>query len=384
MTFSGFDLPEDLAALSELVADFVAREIVPAEAELAPEVRRIPDDVLAPLQAKARDIGLWCMDAPQEYGGGGLSAFESVVVWEQACKHRFSFPIAGGGVFGHTPPVVLYAGTPEQVEAWVRPAIAEGRTGFSAVAEPSGGTDPKRAIRTTATKVAGGWRLDGTKTWITHADYAEYGVVYARTESGISAFVLDTSLPGISITPIPMMRDAWPCEIHFDSCLVPDDALIGQEGQGLALAGTWLSKGRLSYAARSVGVAEEAIRLASEWAGERSTFGAPLASRQSIQFAFADARVAVDAARLLTWRAAWLADERRPQARRAAAMAKLQATETGFAVVDQMIQILGAMGLARELPLESWFRDLRAARLIEGSSEILRDIIARDELPRMR
>jgi acyl-CoA dehydrogenase len=378
--FDGFDLPDELVALRELVKRFVATEIVPAEAALRPEDRRIPDGTLTTLRAKAREVGLWCLDAPAEYGGGGLSAFESVVVWEEACKHRFCFPIAGGGVFGHSPPVVLYAGTPEQIDRWVRPAIAEGRTGFSAVAEPAGGTDPARAIRTRATRVDGGWVLEGTKTWITHADHAEYGVVYARTDTGISAFVVDTGIPGITITPIAMMRDSWPCEVRFDQCVVPDDALIGEEGRGLALAGAWLAKGRLSYAARSVGVAEESMRLAAGWAAERSTFGAPLATRQSIQFAFSDARVGLDAARLLTWRAAWLADQGRSDARRAAAMAKLFATETAFGVVDTMIQVLGAMGLARELPLESWFRDLRAARLIEGSSEILRDIIARDEL----
>jgi acyl-CoA dehydrogenase len=283
-------------------------------------------------------------------------------------------------VFGHTPPVVLYAGTPEQIERWVRPAIAEGRTGFSAVAEPSGGTDPANAIRTTATRDGDGWVLDGTKTWITHADHAEYGVVYARTDNGISAFVLDTSTPGIEVRPIPMLRDSWPCEVVFTGCRLPADALIGEEGKGLLLAGTWLVKGRLSYAARAVGVAEESMRLAASWARERETFGAPLSTRQAIRVAFADSRVEVDAARLLTWRAAWLADEGRPEARRAAAMAKLHATETGFRVVDRMMQVLGAMGLARELPLESWFRDLRAARLIEGSSEILRDLVARDEL----
>jgi acyl-CoA dehydrogenase len=380
MTFAGFDLDEELRALAALVADFVAREIVPAESELGPEARRLPDDVLAVLRERARGIGLWCLDAPEEYGGGGLSVFESVVIWEQACKHRFCFPIAGGGVFGHTPPVVLYAGTPEQIERWVRPAIAEGWTGFSAVAEPTGGTDPARAIRTTATRTDDGWVLDGTKLWITHADHARYGVVYARTESGISAFVLETATPGVTVTPIPMLRDSWPSEIQLDECRLPHDALIGEEGRGLALAGAWLNKGRLSYAARSVGVAEDSMRIAAAWARERETFGAPLATRQAIQIAFAEARVAVDAARLLTWRAAWLSDEQRPEARRATAMAKLSATETAFRVVDEMMQVLGAMGLARELPLESWFRDLRSARLIEGSSEILRDMIGREEL----
>ena len=177
-----------------------------------------------------------------------------------------------------------------------------------------------------------------------------------------------------------MMRDSWPCELVLDDVRLPPDALVGEEGQGLRLAGAWLTKGRLSYAARAVGVADEAMRLAADWARERQTFGAALSTRQAIRIAFADSRMEVNAARLLTWEAAWLADEQRPEARRAAAIAKVTATESGFRVVDRMMQVLGAMGLARELPLESWFRDLRSARLIEGSSEILRDQIARDEL----
>jgi acyl-CoA dehydrogenase len=380
MTFAGFDLPEELALLRDVVTRFVADEIRPAEAALAPDARRLPDDVLGKLRARARAAGLWCMDAPAEYGGGGLSAFASVVFWEAACKHRFCFPIAGGGAFGHSPPVVLYGGTPEQIDTWVRPAIAEGWTGFSAVAEPSGGTDPARAIRTTARRDGGDWVLNGTKLWVTHADHAQYGVVYARTEEGVSAFVLSTAAAGISISPIPVMRDSWPCELTLDDVRVPDSALVGEPGKGLSLAGVWLTKGRLSYAARAVGVAEEAIAIAAQWALERETFGAPLSTRQAIRIAFADSRMEVDAARLLTWRAAWLSDEQRREARTAAAIAKVTATETGFRVVDRMMQVLGAMGLARELPLESWFRDLRAARLIEGSSEILRDQIARGEL----
>ena len=380
MTFAGFELSDELQMLRDLVRRFVGEQLRPAEAALPTDARRLPDDVLADLRVRARAVGLWCMDAPAEYGGGGLSAFEAVVFWEEACKHRFCFPIAGGGAFGHSPPVVLYAGTPEQIDTWVRPAIAEGWTGFSAVAEPSGGTDPSRAIATTATPTADGWVLNGTKLWITHADHAQYGVVYARTEHGISTFVLSTAVPGLTARPIPTMRDSWPCELVLDDVLLPPDAIIGEEGQGLRLAGTWLTKGRLSYAARAVGVAEEAIRLAAEWARERQTFGAPLSTRQAIRIAFADSRMEVNSARWLTWEAAWLADEERPDARRAAAIAKVTATETGFRVVDRMMQVLGAMGLSRELPLESWFRDLRSARLIEGSSEILRDQIARDEL----
>ncbi|MEX1007405.1 MAG: acyl-CoA dehydrogenase [Acidimicrobiia bacterium] len=380
MTVAGFELTEELQMLRELVRRFVAERLRPAEACLPADARRLPDDVLEDLRRGARSAGLWCMDAPAEYGGGGLSAFEAVVFWEEACKHRFCFPIAGGGAFGHSPPVVLYAGTRDQIETWVRPAIAQGWTGFSAVAEPAGGTDPARAIATTAKPTATGWVLNGTKLWITHADHAEYGVIYARTEHGVSTFVLSTAVPGLTARPIPMLRDSWPCELILDDVHLPGDALIGKEGEGLELAGSWLTKGRLSYAARAVGVAEESIRIAADWARERETFGAPLSTRQAIRFAFADSRMEVNAARLLTWEAAWLADEQRPDARRAAAIAKVTATETGFRVVDRMMQVLGAMGLSRELPLESWFRDLRSARLIEGSSEILRDQIARDEL----
>jgi len=380
MTFAGFDLPDHLTLLRDVVSRFVAEEIRPAEAALAPEARRLPEDVLASLRDRARAADLWCLDAPAEYGGGGLSAFEAVVFWEAACKHRFCFPIAGAGAFGHSPPVVLYAGTPQQIDEWVRPAIANGWTGFSAVAEPSGGTDPARAIRTTARHADAHWVLNGTKLWVTHADHAQYGVVYARTDEGVSAFVLSTDTPGLSVSPIPMMRDSWPCELTLNDVHLPNSSLIGKPGNGLALAGAWLTKGRLSYAARAVGVAEESIAMAGQWAQDRQTFGEPLSTRQAIRIAFADSRMEVDAARLLTWRAAWLSDERRPEARTAAAIAKVNATETGFRVVDRMMQVLGAMGLARELPLESWFRDLRAARLIEGSSEILRDQIARAEL----
>jgi acyl-CoA dehydrogenase len=209
VTFSGFALADDLAMLAEVVARFVAERIRPAEDKLPAEARRLPNDVLDALRPEARALGLWCFDAPAEHGGAGLSEFQTVVVCEQACKHRFCFPLTGGGVFGHSPPNILYEGTSDQITRWVKPAIEQGRTAFSAIAEPSGGSDPARAIRTTARRNSEGWVLDGTKMWITHADYAEYGVVYARTEQGVSAFVLDAANPGIEIRPIPMLRDAW-------------------------------------------------------------------------------------------------------------------------------------------------------------------------------
>lgn len=374
-----FTLPDELAELRDLVSRFVSEQIRPVEQAIGPTAHRIPDDKVAELQAKARSVGLWYFDAPIQFGGCGLSSFESVVVWEAGARHRFCHPTIGGGAFGQNPPFVLFAASAEQIDRWVKPAIAEGWFTYNAIAEPSGGTDPARAIKTTATRDGDTWVLNGTKMWTTHAHRARIGVVYARAPEGISCFVLDMSLPGITVTPIETIRDYGTNVMQLDNVVVPADHLVGEVGKGLGIASGWLQRGRLCYAARSIGVAEEAMRLAVEWATQRETFGKLLSTRQAVQFAIADSRVEVDAARWLTWNAAWKHD-RGLDARREIAMAKLNATETGFRVVDRMMQILGAMGMSRELPLEGWLRDLRVARVVEGSSEILRRQIARTEL----
>lgn len=378
--FNGFDLPEHLVLMRDAVRRFVTQEIWPAERALAPEARGLPESALKALQAKAREAGYWCIDAPTDVGGAGLSTFEFVVFVEEASKHKFCFPQPGGGAFGHPPPVVLYAGTPEHIEKYVVQSIANARYGFTAIAEASGGTDPARAIRTTARRTEQGWVVNGTKMWITHAEYAHYGVVYARTDKGISAFVVDSGTPGMTVTrSLPVMRDHWPTEVVFDNCIVPLGNLVGEEGKGLELAGKWVLRQRLLYAARAIGVAEESLRIGIEWAREREIFGKLLASQQATQFAVADSRIDIDAARSLTWRAAWLSDQGR-DARAAAAAAKLYAMEACSRVVDRMIQVMGAMGLSKELPLEAWYRDMRVGRILEGSSEVLRTYVARAEI----
>jgi acyl-CoA dehydrogenase len=376
MTFSGFGLPDELVALRDLVGRFVREQLRPAEDALGPEATAISPEVLTGLRQRARSLGLWCLDTPAEYGGAGLSAFELVVVLEEACKHKFCFPHAGGGSFGQSPPVVLYQGGPDIIDRFVRPTIEHGWTSFTAIAEESGGSDPARAIRTTAKRDGDHYVLSGRKMWITNAERADYGVVYARTDSGISAFIVETGLPGVSTSRIPVIRNHAPTELILDDVRIPAGNLVGQEGQGLTLAASWLVRGRLTYAARAIGIADEAVRLAVEWMGTRSTFGAPLATRQGLQWSIADAAVEISAGRWLTWQAAWKADTGQ-DARLEAAMAKLYCTEVGFRVVDSVMQILGAMGMAREMPLESWFRDLRVARVVEGTSEMLRSQIAR-------
>lgn len=384
MSFQGFDLPPDLKLLSDTVGEFVREEILPVEARVPGDARGLPPEERATLQQKARAAGFWCLDAPQQFGGGGLSVFESIVLVEQMAKHRYSFPAPGAGVFGVEPPVVLYKGSEQQIQKYVLPTIEHAWTAFTAISEPTGGSDPARAIRTTATKEGDTYRINGHKLWTTGADKARYGIVYARTDTsagrgGISAIIVDADTPGVHVTPVPVLRDHWTNEVTFDDCVVPAENLIGAEGQGFSLAQQWLVRGRLRYAAQAIGVAEEAVRMGLEWASRRETFGALLATRQAVQFALADARVKIAAGRHLTWEAAWDQDQGK-DARTKASMAKLYCTEAGFEVVDSMMQILGGMGVTKDLPLEHWFRGLRVSRIVEGPSEIHRFLIARDML----
>ena len=287
-------------------------------------------------------------------------------------------------MFGRTPPVVLYKGTQEQIDQYVLPAIDNAWETFTAISEPSGGSDPARAIKTTATRDGDNYVLNGTKLWATNAENAHYGIIHARTErgagrGGISAFIVERDTPGMSITTIPVLRDHWTTEVVLESCTIPAENLVGREGEGFALAQEFLVRGRLYYAAQSVGVAEEAVRMAMEWARERETFGVPLATRQAVQFALADSFVEIKAGRYLTWEAAWK-DDQGQDARVEASIAKLYCTEMGFRVVDRMMQILGGMGVSKELPLEHWFRALRVSRIVEGPSEVHRYVIAREML----
>jgi acyl-CoA dehydrogenase len=228
------------------------------------------------------------------------------------------------------------------------------------------------------------YRLTGHKMWASGADHARYGVVYARTDrggdrSGISAFIVDAGQPGMTVDPVAVLRDHWTTELRLDDVVVPAENLLGREGEGFALAQEFFVRGRLRYAAQALGVAEEALRLGIEWARTRETFGRLLATRQAVQFPLADARVEIDAARYLTWDAAWSADQGR-DARTKSSAAKLHATEVAYRVVDSVMQIYGGMGMASEMPLEHWFRGLRVSRVVEGASEIQRFLIARDLL----
>jgi acyl-CoA dehydrogenase len=378
-----WELPEELKLLRSTVADFVRKEIVPEEAKLDSEAYKLPPDVLARVQGIARDAGLWCLESPEEYGGAGLSLLGQCVVAEEAAQCRMGAYVPAGAAFGWDPPNVIFQASEEKIQEYAVPTIERGEKTFVAISEPSGGADPGRAIKTTAKRDGDHYIINGSKTWITGADASRWGVVFARTggpgRKGVSAFIMETGTPGFTMQPIPVIRPLYPQELFFEDVEVAVENRIGDEGQGFAVVEDWLVHGRVPYAAGTIGVATAALKLAIEYARDRETFGKKLATRQAIQWMIADSEIELRAARLLTYQAAWKADLGQ-DFKMEASICKVYATETAGRVVDRCIQVLGGMGVAKELPFERWYRELRIKRIGEGPSEVHRMVVARNLL----
>jgi acyl-CoA dehydrogenase len=382
-----WELPDELRQLRDAVRSFMAREVRPLEDTLPHDAAGVPPDLLAGLQAKARNLGLWALQTPVRFGGAGLGVLGQVVVAEEAARCRMGAFFPACGAFGGNPPTVLFNAAPEQFEKYARP-ILDGTAGraFTAISEPGGGSDPARAIRCRAVRRGDVYVLNGTKLWTTHAGTAAWGVVYARTgeldsRRGISAFIVESDTAGLTKRPIDVMSSYRPYELHFDDVEVPVDNLIGAEGSGFALAGDFLVAGRITYGAGPIGIAQLALESAIEWAKQRHVFGSALADKQGIQWMIADSEIELRASRLLVYQAAWKADLGQ-DVKVDASIAKLYATETAFRVLDRCVQMFGALGLSAEAPYERWFRDLRVKRLGEGATEVQRMVVARHLLDR--
>lgn len=385
MSAESWELPEELRQVQDTVARFMAAEVKPLEDRLPHDAYELPDEVLLPLQRKAREIGLWCVRSPQEHGGAGLSALGQAVVAEEAAKCRMGAYVPACGAFGADPPNAIYLGTPEQVRKYAIPGIEQGRKIYVAISEASGGADPARSIRARAVRKGDRYILNGSKMWITGAKGADWGLVFARTgeqgdRGGITCLIVNGEPAGMSMKPIPVIRSYSPYEITFKDVEIPVEDRLGEEGQGFAVCEKWLVEGRIPYAAGTIGIAQAALQIAIDWARERETFRTRLADKQAVQWMVADSEIELRAARLLTWQAAWQADLGRADLKTASSIAKLVATETAGRVVDRCIQILGALGVSKELPLERWYRELRIKRIGEGPSEVHRMVLARQLL----
>jgi acyl-CoA dehydrogenase len=372
-----WELPDELVMLRDTVRQFMKNVVNPIEDTLPHNATGPGPEHLATLQAQARDMGLWALQTPESHGGAGLSVLGQCVVAEEAAKCRMGAFFPALGAFGGNPPSVLFSGTTDQWDHYARP-IVDGRAGrpFTAISEPSGGSDPARAIRCRAELRGDVYVVNGTKLWTTHAGSAEWGILYARTgeqgdRNGISCFIIDPNQPGLTRRKVGVMTSYSPYEMFFENFEIPVENRIGAEGQGLRLATDFLVKSRIPYSAGPIGIAQQALDLTIEWCKERETFGTTLAKRQGVQWMIADSAIELRSARLLMYQAAWNADLGR-DVRTDASICKITATETAFRVVDRCVQLFGALGMSEEMPLERWFRDLRVKRLGEGATEVLR------------
>jgi acyl-CoA dehydrogenase len=377
-----FGLPEEIVMLRDSARRFVEEHLLPLEADHA-DRPDLPDDVRATLQAKARELGFWAFDLPESHGGGGVGVLGMCVVMEELAKCNVP-SFRAPSVFTPYLGPVLFHGTPAQQERFLAPVIAGTQRTCFALTEPGAGSDPS-GMTTTAVREGQGWRINGRKIFITGADKADFVQLFARTRSGteelgVGCFIVSRDAPGFRLgQSFDLMCPDRPWELLFDDVRVPDDQLIGRPGQGWALAREFLDKGRLLHGPKAVGRAERALALAVDYANQRRTFGAPLAERQAIQWMVADSTVEIHAARLMTYHAAWKADQGMDFHAEAAAV-KLYADDMLMRVVDRAIQIHGGIGLSRELPLELMYRDARSRTITEGSSEMQRTIIARHVL----
>lgn len=378
-------LTQDHLLLRDSIRKFVANEIVPIEGELRRNgATEIPAELLGPIQERARRSGLWCFETPEKFGGAGMDPLALAVAYEEGAKHTYSSPDIGGGAFGYDPPNILQAGTVEQQEKYIPPAVRDGSQWFMAVTEPSGGSDPARSIQTRARRVNGDWVIDGRKMFTSRADVATHGIIFARTgegRGGITAFIVTMPLEGMSIRKVDVIRDHHTTEVTLEGVRVPAEDVLGEEGGGFALSQRWFNHTRIKIAAQAIGMATAALEIAVEYSKERSTFGQLLASRQSVQKKIVDSYIAIRAGRWLVYEAA-LRAQRGEDPRNEASAAKIFCTEEAFHIVDRAMQILGGMGLAREMPLEHWLRAIRVLRVVEGPTEVHEMVLARSLLGR--
>ena len=303
-----FELPEELRMLKKTVADFVDRELIPIERD-SMDGPVMKSDVRAALERKAKDIGLWLLDVPREYGGQGLNLLGLAVVWEEMSR-TIAMPPRGPFVFGPDVRPILFTLTDKQKEKYLFPVLRGEKTTAFAQSEPDAGGDPG-SMRTIATRQGDKYIINGYKRWITNAGTASFFQLVAATDrtkgsrGGLSMFLVDADTPGLKIVgrTETMMGDA-PYEIALDNVEVPVENLIGKEGDGMRAAQSWITAGRLYQACRGLGVAKRCLDMAAQYAKQRVTFGQPLAERQAVQFMIGDSYMEHHMTQLLVYQLA--------------------------------------------------------------------------------
>ncbi|MEK0165006.1 acyl-CoA dehydrogenase family protein [Phaeobacter sp. A36a-5a] len=380
-----FGLSEEQAMIVETTRAFVTRELYPHELEVE-RSGHLPMERVRDIQAKAIEAGLYAANMPEEVGGAGLDTLTWLLYEKELGRANYALHWTCVA----RPSNILLAGMPEQKERYLYPCIRGEKWDCLAMTEPGAGSD-LRGMTATARPDGDDFVLNGTKHFISHADIADFAIVFMATgeddtargpKKRITAFFVDKGTPGFTV------RDGYRNVSHrgytnavleFDDCRLPKTAVLGEVDKGFDLANTWLGATRLQVAATCLGRAERAFDHAVSYAAERRQFGQQIGKFQGISFKLADMATELKAANLLTWEAAWKFDQG-SVTEADMSMAKLKATEMLAMVADEAIQIHGGMGLMDELPLERIWRDARVERIWEGTSEIQRHIISRELL----
>lgn len=371
---------EELAELRGQVRRFVEARLDPVAAEID-RSGEVPDAAWSLL----REQGWLGLLLPAEAGGGGADLMTYCLVMEEVARSHRVFTLIMDATSGLTPLGILHHGSQAQKDRWLR-GLTEGtlRAAFG-LTEPDAGSDAA-AMRTKAERVPGGWKINGRKHWISGGHAADVVMVMAvtdpekRARGGIGAFLVERGTPGFEVTRVDTTIGSEAIklgELTFTDCVVPDEALLGDPGQGFAIAMGSLTNGRLGVSAACIGAADRLLSLAVEHAKQRVTFGKPLSERQAIQWMLADSAMEIEAARALLYETLRKVVAGQPIGA-LASMCKVVCTEMVGRVADRSVQVHGGMGLVRGFSVERFYRDIRHYRVGEGASEIQRMLIARE------
>jgi len=373
-----FKLNDEQKMLVNAVRDFITKELTPLEDEIEEKGQLEPGKAKAIFQ-KSKSLGFYAMNVPEEYGGGGLSAVDTCLVEEQFGRVKdILIRRAFGNVYE-----VLFKCNESQRNRWLLPTVRGERTCSIAITEPGAGSDDT-SIKTRAVKDGDGWRLSGSKHFISDGEYSDFFVVSALTDKkSISLFLVDKASPGFRLgrnQPMMGLTGTSHSELFFDDIKLGPDNLLGAEGQGRKLVLETLGRVRLTQVgARAIGKATRMLEMMVNYANERQQFGQKIGDFQLIQEMIADSVIEVNAARLMLLRAAWDIDQGR-DARDWISMVKIQAAETLGRVADRAVQVFGGMGYCEDMPVARMYRDSRIYRIFDGTSEIHRTVVARRTL----
>ncbi|HEY9432646.1 MAG TPA: acyl-CoA dehydrogenase [Blastocatellia bacterium] len=374
----GFDLTEEQQQVKRSVREFTEAEIKPHVMEWD-EAQRLPREIFT----KMGELGLMGVLFPEEYGGAGMGYVEYATVIEEIARVDGSIGLSVAAHNSLCTNHIFQYGSEAQRKKYVTPLARGERLGAWGLTEPSSGSDAS-GMKTIAVRRDGGWVINGSKNFITHGISADVCVVIAITNRemrsrGISAFVVEKGTKGFIAGKKENklgMRASETASIIFEDCWIPEENLIGETGRGFVNAMQVLDGGRISIAALALGIAQGAYESALKYSQERKQFGQAIFDFQGIQFKLADMATQIDAARLLTLRAAWMKDNKR-QTTRESAMAKLYASEIAVRVAEEAIQIHGGYGYTKDYPPEKYWRDSKLCTIGEGTSEVQRLVIAR-------